>query len=256
MIDSDSNNKSQTVENFNYSSISTMEFTVQYLSPLVVRKELENIITNNSSENEDISLINEKFMNEHSIIFWNLIWYFKRIGVDCSHLETVLLNSRINFFLNQSEKKMNENYSYDYKSVISNLSNPQYNNHPHVRINCMWDNLKLRNDITHYEVPLYVNWLTNNYSFVELHSKKRLVTVLTLDELKSIRKTTIKPTSLAKLFELIIRNIKESEISVPITNLIREKFTSKINYSSIYREILYFIIIALERELIDLGLIF
>ena len=51
----------------------------------------------------------------------------------------------------------------------------------------------------------------------------------------------------------IIRQIKENDIISPIRNLIKERLRSKINYTSIYREILYLVLVALERELIDLG---
>ena len=44
--------------------------TVPYLNPLVLRKELENILT----EEGDSSLRNSKFVDEHPIIYWNLVW--------------------------------------------------------------------------------------------------------------------------------------------------------------------------------------
>lgn len=44
--------------------------SVPYLNPLVLRKELENIL----AEEGDSSLRNSKFVDEHPIIYWNLVW--------------------------------------------------------------------------------------------------------------------------------------------------------------------------------------
>ena len=55
------------------------EFSVQYLSPLVVRKEIENIIVNRSKETVENCVFDSKFIEEHSVIFWNLIWYAAEI---------------------------------------------------------------------------------------------------------------------------------------------------------------------------------
>lgn len=44
--------------------------TVPYLNPLVLRKELENIL----AEEGDMSLRKSSFVDEHPIIYWNLVW--------------------------------------------------------------------------------------------------------------------------------------------------------------------------------------
>lgn len=46
-------------------------FSVPYLNPLVLRKELENILT----EEGDSSLRKSTFVDEHPIIYWNLVWW-------------------------------------------------------------------------------------------------------------------------------------------------------------------------------------
>lgn len=43
--------------------------TVPYLNPLVLRKELESILVAEG----DISLTHSKFVDEHPIIYWNLV---------------------------------------------------------------------------------------------------------------------------------------------------------------------------------------
>lgn len=46
------------------------QLSVPYLNPLVLRKELENIL----AEEGDLSLRNSTFVDEHPIIYWNLVW--------------------------------------------------------------------------------------------------------------------------------------------------------------------------------------
>lgn len=48
----------------------TDSLTVPYLNPLVLRKELENIL----AEEGDFCLRKSTFVDEHPIIYWNLVW--------------------------------------------------------------------------------------------------------------------------------------------------------------------------------------
>lgn len=48
----------------------TDSLSVPYLNPLVLRKELENIL----AEEGDMSLRKSTFVDEHPIIYWNLVW--------------------------------------------------------------------------------------------------------------------------------------------------------------------------------------
>uniref|UniRef100_A0A6Q2WSK8 DENN/MADD domain containing 4B n=1 Tax=Esox lucius TaxID=8010 RepID=A0A6Q2WSK8_ESOLU len=59
--------------------------TVAYLSPLVLRKELESLLEN---EGETV-LAQGQLLENHSIIFWNLVWYFQRLGLPCNLLQLV-----------------------------------------------------------------------------------------------------------------------------------------------------------------------
>ena len=54
----------------NFSKSSVVEPTeVPYLSPLVLRKELENVIDSEG----DLCLVEARFVDEHPILFWNLV---------------------------------------------------------------------------------------------------------------------------------------------------------------------------------------
>uniref|UniRef100_A0A4W4G6W2 DENN/MADD domain containing 4B n=1 Tax=Electrophorus electricus TaxID=8005 RepID=A0A4W4G6W2_ELEEL len=59
--------------------------TVAYLSPLVLRKELESLL-----ENEGEGVLSQvQLVDSHSILFWNLVWYFTRLGLPSNLLQLV-----------------------------------------------------------------------------------------------------------------------------------------------------------------------
>lgn len=147
---------------------------------MVARKELENIISHNKNENDEC-LIDSNFIDEHSVVFWNLIWYFKRVGVDSGQLAVTLLNKRIRalkeqmFSDNQSQASsddatnLNSNV-FEFKNFVPNqrITKP-YTQHPNVKIKCMWDNIRLQDKLQANEIPLYLSYLNlSNYSLIFL----------------------------------------------------------------------------------------
>ena len=110
-------------------------------------------------------VFDSKFIEEHSVIFWNLIWYFKRIGVDSSFLVDIFLNSRIEWLKVQSKNIATETQielkSYLFVTPFQSKISKPYHFHPHVKLNCMWDNLKLQNLTKDNEIPLYLSWLNS-----------------------------------------------------------------------------------------------
>lgn len=62
--------------------------TVPYLSPLVVWKELESLLENEG----DPSITVPGFVDHHPIVFWNLVWYFRRLDLP-SNLPGLILSS-------------------------------------------------------------------------------------------------------------------------------------------------------------------
>jgi pentatricopeptide repeat protein len=73
----------------NLSEWFSQDFTVPYLSPIVLRKELESVFETSG----DNCTSSSQFIDEHPIIFWNLLWYFSRINVP-THLALLCLNSK------------------------------------------------------------------------------------------------------------------------------------------------------------------
>lgn len=62
--------------------------TVAYISPLVLRKEVENMLENDG----DVSLQTPDIVHQKDIIYWNLVWIFRRLELP-SHLPDLLLTS-------------------------------------------------------------------------------------------------------------------------------------------------------------------
>ena len=70
---------------------------MNYLSPLVVRKALERLI-DNSGTSVDV-FQSPEMVDEKQDMYWNLVWYFSRLGFR-THLGDLLLKSKT---LNGSE---------------------------------------------------------------------------------------------------------------------------------------------------------
>lgn len=64
--------------------------TVPYLNPLVLRKELENILVLEG----DSALRKPSFANEHPIIYYNLLWFMDRIDV-ATHLTNLIAPKQV-----------------------------------------------------------------------------------------------------------------------------------------------------------------
>lgn len=65
---------------------------IPYLNPLVLRKELENILT----QEGDMALIKSSFVEEHPIIYWNLLWIMERIETK-THLPELCLPATVSY---------------------------------------------------------------------------------------------------------------------------------------------------------------
>lgn len=54
--------------------------TVPYLSPLVLWKELESLLENEG----DQAISSASIVDHHPIVFWNLVWFFRRLDLPSS----------------------------------------------------------------------------------------------------------------------------------------------------------------------------
>lgn len=94
-------------------------FSVPYLNPLVLRKELENILT----QEGDLSLADAKFVEEHPIIYWNLVWAFERINVQ-THLPNLYLKTQTGDVSEKKDKSENSSEEVGVMQPVEEGTDP------------------------------------------------------------------------------------------------------------------------------------
>ncbi|XP_034019861.1 LOW QUALITY PROTEIN: DENN domain-containing protein 4C [Thalassophryne amazonica] len=182
--------------------------SVPYLSPLVLRKELETLLENEG----DQVIYTHKFLSQHPIIFWNLVWYFRRLELP-THLPGLILNSE---HCNNGVQLPLTLLSQDSKQVYVQL---------------LWDNINLHQEPGD---PLYLLWRT-------LLEKKGTLAPTDHQEIRTLLNTIVRNIQTNDVYgpiNLLIREIKRRPEDVK-----RQR--------SIYREILFLSLVALGRENID-----
>ncbi|KAK2899710.1 DENN domain-containing protein 4C isoform X1 [Channa argus] len=182
--------------------------SVPYLSPLVLRKELETLLENEG----DQVIYTHKFLSQHPIIFWNLVWYFRRLDL-LTHLPGLILNSE---HCNNGVQLPLTSLSQDSKQVYVQL---------------LWDNINLHQEPRE---PLYLLWRS-------LLEKKGTLAPTDHQELRTLLNTIVRNIQTNDVYgpiNLLIREIKRLPEGVK-----RQR--------SIYREILFLSLVALGRENID-----
>ncbi|XP_030578455.1 DENN domain-containing protein 4C isoform X2 [Archocentrus centrarchus] len=182
--------------------------SVPYLSPLVLRKELETLLENEG----DQVIYTHKFLSQHPIIFWNLVWYFRRLDLP-SHLPGLILTS--------------EHCNNGVQLPLTSL--PQDSKQVYVQL--LWDNINLHQEPGE---PLYLLWRT----FLE---KRGTLAPTDHQEIRTLLNTIVRNIQTNDVYgpiNLLIREIKRRPEGVR-----RQR--------SVYREILFLSLVALGRENID-----
>ncbi|KAM6230748.1 DENN domain-containing protein 4C isoform 2-T2 [Porphyrio hochstetteri] len=182
--------------------------SVPYLSPLVLRKELESLL-----ENEGEQVIHtSKFINQHPIIFWNLVWYFQRLDLP-SNLPGLILTSE---HCNNGVQLPLTSLAQDSKLVCIHL---------------LWDNTNLHQEPGE---PLYISWRNLN------SSEKRPSTAAEDQQATNT------------LLESIKLSIQNNNVDKPINLLVQNIKPDVKRQRSFYREILFLSLVSLGRENIDM----
>ncbi|XP_030050069.1 DENN domain-containing protein 4C isoform X3 [Microcaecilia unicolor] len=182
--------------------------SVPYLSPLVLRKELESLL-----EHEGDQVIHTStFINQHPIIFWNLVWYFRRLDLP-SNLPGLILTSE---HCNRGVQLPQSSLSQDSKLVY---------------IQPLWDNIHLHQETGE---PLYRSWRN-------LNSREKKSSQIVADQQK-----------LSTLLESITVSIQHNDVAKPINLLLQKVHMHKKRQRSLYREILFLSLVSLGRENIDI----
>uniref|UniRef100_A0A8C9YYS6 DENN domain containing 4A n=1 Tax=Sander lucioperca TaxID=283035 RepID=A0A8C9YYS6_SANLU len=186
--------------------------TVPYLSPLVLWKELESLL-----ENEGDPVITEADMvDHHPIIYWNLVWYFRRLDLP-SNLPGLMLTS-------------------DHCNRDSQVPRPWMSeDSKHVLIQILWDNLKLHQDSIQ---PLYILWNTYNVGYP-------LSRPVPEEE---------KPFS-EELLQSVVKSIQRNDVSRPMAQLLQllAQTLGVKRQRSLYRDVLFLSLVALGKDNIDVD---
>ncbi|XP_063304832.1 C-myc promoter-binding protein isoform X3 [Pelobates fuscus] len=196
--------------------------TVPYLSPLVVWKELESLLENEG----DPSITVPGFVDHHPIVFWNLVWYFRRLDLP-SNLPGLILSSE---HCNKNSKIPRSCMSEDSK---------------HVLVQVLWDNLKLHQDLGQ---PLYILWnMTSRNRTVVLETQEHPLAVTELKEEKEVFDQ--------EFLKGLVRSIKNNHVYGPMSQILEfmQETPSNKRQRSLYREILFLSLVALGRENIDID---
>ncbi|CAN9506669.1 unnamed protein product [Ophioblennius macclurei] len=186
--------------------------TVPYLSPLVLWKELESLL-----ENEGDPVITEADMvDHHPIIYWNLVWYFRRLDLPSSLPGLILTSEHCN---------TDSQIPRDWMSEDSK----------HVLIQILWDNLKLHQDPIQ---PLYILWNTYNVGYP-------LSRPVPEEE---------RPFS-EELLQNVVRSIQRNDVSRPMAQLLQllGQTLGVKRQRSLYRDILFLSLVALGKDNIDID---
>ncbi|CAL8325291.1 unnamed protein product [Gadus morhua 'NCC'] len=186
--------------------------TVPYLSPLVLWKELESLLGN---EGEQV-ICTPSIVDQHPIVFWNLVWYFKRLELP-SNLPALIMASQHCRHGDQTSPSVS---TEDDKYVL-------------VRI--MWDNLKLHQDQVQ---PCYVLWNTHCANSLVRSGLCEAGQLFTVEQLQSI-----------------VRSIKKSEVYHPMSHII-QLLGPEMGFKrqrSLYRDILFLALVALGSSNINMD---
>ncbi|XP_023613580.1 C-myc promoter-binding protein isoform X7 [Myotis lucifugus] len=195
--------------------------TVPYLSPLVVWKELESLLENEG----DHAITVADFVDHHPIVFWNLVWYFRRLDLP-SNLPGLILSSE---HCNKYSKIPRHCMSEDSKYVL---------------IQMLWDNMKLHQDPGQ---PLYILWNAHSQNRTLLFETHKYPMVHLLQKGDN--------SFSQELLKNMVKSIKMNDVYGPMSQILEtlNKCPHFKRQRSLYREILFLSLVALGRENIDID---
>uniref|UniRef100_A0A673WHR4 DENN domain containing 4A n=1 Tax=Salmo trutta TaxID=8032 RepID=A0A673WHR4_SALTR len=164
--------------------------TVPYLSPLVLWKELESLLENEGDPVITVSAV----VDHHPIIYWNLVWSFRRLDLP-SNLPGLILTSE---HCNRGSTVPRHWMSEDSK---------------HVLIQILWDNLKLHRDLIQ---PFYILWNTQSRS--RSTAGPETVSELLHSVVKSIQRNDVS-RPMGQLLQLLGQNAFDREYKMAYDHL-------------------------------------
>ncbi|XP_073493462.1 DENN domain-containing protein 4B [Phyllobates terribilis] len=136
------------------SDVTSEMVTVAYLCPLVLRKEMESLLENEGGD----FLSQPELVDSHPIIYWNLVWYFRRLALPSNLPQLVLASKHVQL-------------------------SAQVMDHPHVRVRLLWD--VLLQDPDRWP-PMYALWKLHRNLPNHLHGWRSHSHPFTLEFLEKI----------------------------------------------------------------------
>ncbi|XP_064416259.1 DENN domain-containing protein 4B [Latimeria chalumnae] len=186
--------------------------TVAYLSPLVLRKELESLLENEG----DAVLSQPELVDSHSIIFWNLVWYFQRLGLPSNLLQLVMTSQHVRH--------------------VAQAQPPWYSlETPPVCVHLMWDILTPDTD---YWPPLYFLWRIHSNIPIRPYNWRR-------------HNHPFKLNFLEEILRYVGLNEVHKAISLFLDTLSQQQLPRV--QRSLYREILFLTLAALGKDHTDIA---
>ncbi len=222
--------------------------SVPYLSPLVLRKELETILSGEGYG----SLIRAHFLDSHPIVYWNLLWYFTRLNLP-SHIPALVLTAAS---INSGALKGDSKAVYDHRNVS---------------VVCLVDSEQLYSGST----PMHWRWMRMSEFFLK-RMKVCLMSVFLcpfLENEQSAANSTSNSTTTAEvpssssspsdgeIIPQLVEYIRSRKVITPLQYLISERSTEKTKtttaaaaagtrrFNSIYRELLFMAQLELPEQI-------
>nr|AUH27392.1 DENN domain containing protein 4A [Gobiocypris rarus] len=186
--------------------------TVPYLSPLVLWKELESLLENEG----DQAISSAAIVDHHPIVFWNLVWFFRRLDLPSS-LPGLYLSSK--------------HYSKDAQPLQSCASEDSKN----VLVQILWDNPRLHQDPIQ---PCYLLWKS--------YCANPAVSAALWEEEQAV--------SFERL-QSVVKSIQRNDVYQPMSQILQILGTRLgfVRQRSLYRDILFLSLVALGKSSINID---
>ncbi|XP_077049432.1 C-myc promoter-binding protein isoform X1 [Siphateles boraxobius] len=186
--------------------------TVPYLSPLVLWKELESLLENEG----DQAISSAAIVDHHPIVFWNLVWCFRRLDLPSS-LPGLYLSSK--------------HYSNDARPLQSFASEDSKN----VLVQILWDNPRLHQDPIQSCYLLWKSYCANPAVSAALWEEEQAVSL--------------------ELLQGVVKSIQRNDVYQPMSQILQILGT-RLGFErqrSLYRDILFLSLVALGKSSISID---
>ncbi|XP_056622960.1 C-myc promoter-binding protein isoform X3 [Triplophysa dalaica] len=186
--------------------------TVPYLSPLVLWKELESLLENEG----DQAISSASIVDHHPIVFWNLVWFFRRLDLPSS-LPGLYLSSK---HYNRDAQPLQSCVSEDSKNVL---------------VQILWDNPRLHQDPIQ---PCYLLWKS--------YCANPAVSAAVWEEEQAMS---------LELLQSVVKSIQKNDVYHPMSQILQLMGTRLgfVRQRSLYRDILFLSLVALGKSSINID---